>query len=264
MIAILSDIHSNIQALDAVLADMPKQVTEIIVLGDTIGGLSSPCEVLDRLMNLSKPLTAILGNWEENFFLARKGQYPEWWEGTQFANLAWTYDALQPHHWDYLDGLSSTLAFDRIAGGAFLFHAKPDDSMNGIHTEELAAKAVIGRTEKWLLCGHTHQARLYRLGEQNVVTVGSVGHSMDSIGGAACYVLIDEDRVVFRHVSYDVEATLNDLKNSSLSKCSPGFSKANALSVTTGRNYVHALLHFAQDYDGTWEEGEQVWLESLK
>ena len=68
-------------------------------VGDTIGGLASPCEVLDRIMNLSIPVTSILGNWEVILLLARKnGSYPRWWDGMLFANLVWTYNALQAHH----------------------------------------------------------------------------------------------------------------------------------------------------------------------
>ena len=264
MIAILSDIHSNIHALDAVLADMPKEVSEIWVLGDTVGGLSSPCEVLDRLMNLPKPLTAILGNWEENFFLAKKGKYPEWWEGTQCANLAWTYDSFKARHWDYLEGLSSTSSLDTVPEGAFLSHAKPWDSQNGIYNEDDAKEAAASRTEKWLFCGHIHQSKSFRVGGQRVVCVGSVGLSMDGIGGMACYALLDEGRLTFRHIDYDVDAAINDLKHSELARCSPGFSKANALSAATGQNYVQALIKSATAYDGTWEEGEQKWLESLK
>ena len=264
MIAVLSDIHGNIHALDAVLADIPKEVTNILILGDMVGGLATNCEVLDRLMNLSTPMTAILGNWEERFLADKKCQNREWRNSTKFATLAWTSDSLQARHWAFLEQLNSTLAFDQIIKGAFLFHAKPQDSNNGILTMENARQATMYRDEKWLLCGHTHQAKLFRVGEQRVVTVGSVGLSMDGIGGTACYVLIDEDKVTFKHVSYDIEATIADLKNSTLPSYAPGFSRANVLAVTYGENYVVALFDFVQAYGGTWEEGEQAWLASVE
>jgi len=262
MIAVLSDIHGNIQALDAVLVDMPQEVTDILVLGDIVGGLAGSCKVMDRLMNLTTPLTAILGNWEENLFDGKNGLHPEYWQGTQFATLAWTIDTLQPQHWAFLEGLNRTLTFDKLDGGAFLFHAKPDDSFNGIHSQVQAEEAVKAYTKKWLICGHTHQARLFRVGDQRVVTVGSVGHSVDKIGGVACYTLIDGDKVVFRYVSYDVGAAIADIKASELPHIAPGFAKANALTIGSGRNYTHELVHFARAYDGTWEEGEQAWINS--
>jgi len=263
MIAILSDIHSNIQALDAVLADMPKQVSEIWVLGDTIGGLSSPCEVLDRLMNLSIPVTKILGNWEEGFLDVRKGIIqPQ--EGAQFASMAWTYNALQSYHWDYLEVLSSTLNIDSVPGGAFLSHAAPWSSHVGVETEKTATEAAASRTEKWLFNGHIHVPKSFRIGNQRVVCVGSVGLSMDGIGGMACYTLLDGDKLSFKHIDYDMAATINDIENSELASCSPGFTKANILSLPTGKNFVGPFIDFVNAYDGTWEEGEQAWLESLK
>ena len=264
MIALLSDIHSNIHALDAVLADMPKEVSEIWVLGDTIGGMASPCEVLDRIMNLSIPVTKILGNWEENFFLAREGKCPQYWTSTQFANLAWTYNSLQAHHWQFLEGLSSTLSINTIPGGAFLSHAKPWDSQNGINTEEDAIEAAANRSEKWLFSGHFHHTRSFCIGNQRVVCVGSVGLPMENIGGMACYTLLDGNKLMFKYIDYDVEATIRDMKNSELAECAPGFVKANELSLISGKNHVAALLDFALAYDGTWEEGEQKWLESFK
>jgi len=264
MIAVLSDIHGNIHALDAVLADLPKEVNDILILGDMIGGLATNCEVLDRLMNLTTPMTAILGNWEERFLADRKSQIPEWRNNAMFAPLPWTSDSLQAHHWAFLEQLSSTLSFAQIIKGAFLFHAKPDDSNNGILTIEDAKQAANSRNEKWLLCGHTHQAKLFRVGEQRVVTVGSVGLSMDGIGGVACYVLIDEDKVTFKHVSYNINATIADLENSTLPSCAPGFSRANTLAIIYGENYVAPLTDFVQTYDGTWKEAEQAWLKSME
>jgi len=231
MIAILSDIHSNIQALNAVLENMPKEVSEIWVLGDTIGGLASPCEVLDRLMTLSTPVTKILGNWEENFLGVKNGLIqPQ--EDNDFATImAFTYDALKPHHWAFLEGLTSTLSIDTIPGGAFLSHAKPWDCRDGIDTKEDAIEAVASRTEKWLFSGHYHHMRAFRIGEQRVVCVGSVGISVDGVGGMACYTLLDGDKLSFRHIDYDIDSTITDLKNNGLA----GFTEGYAFALVSGR-----------------------------
>jgi len=264
MIAILSDIHSNIQALDAVLEDIPKEVSEIWVLGDTVGGMASPCETLDRLMNLSIPVTSILGNWEESFLAVKKGLIlPQ--KSDKFANImGFTYDALQAHHWAFLEELSSTLSIDTILGGAFLSHAKPWDCRDGIDTEEDAKEAAASRTEKWLFSGHYHHTRSFRVGNQRVVCVGSVGLSMDGIGGMACYTLLDGDKLSFKHVDYDVDAAINDLKNCEAAISAPGFVTAYVLGAASGQNYTQLFMDFAQAYDGTWEEAERAWVESLE
>ena len=103
MIAILSDIHSNLHALEAVLEDMPKNVSEIYILGDTIGGASPfPCEVLDTIMSLNVPVSSVLGNWEW-MVVSRRNDIPKEIRsnGTKLAAGAWAMDALDEHHWRY-------------------------------------------------------------------------------------------------------------------------------------------------------------------
>ena len=259
MIAILSDIHSNIHALDAVLADIP-EVSDIWILGDMIGGLAFPCKVLDRLMNLSIPVSAVLGNWEESLLEGKRGLHPEWWKTTQFSSLAWTVDALQPHHWAFLESLDGTISINTIAGGALLYHGRPKNAIESILTEKDVAEVAAVHSERWLLGGHTHIARLFRFGSDNqrVVGVGSVGLSMDGIGGTACYALLG-DNLTFRHVAYDVEAAIAALERSSLTQTAPGFARANALSMASGRNHIASLIDFCQAYSGSWEEAEQIW-----
>ena len=247
MIAILSDIHGNIHALDAVLADMPN-VSEIWVLGDTVGGGPFPCECLDRLLNLSIPVISILGNWEEWLLEGYKGLHPEWWEGKQFATGAWTVDHLKPYHWTYLEGLSKTLSLNSVSGGALLYHGSPEKSDGTILAQETAAEAAADHKEKWLLGGHVHRTRLFRVGYQRVAAVGSVGLSLDKIGGVACYTLLDRDHLVFRHVAYDLNAAIVAYKNSDYMKNVPYFSHAGAMTMITGLPYVGKLIDFINEY----------------
>ena len=268
MIGILSDIHGNLHALEAVLADMPK-VSEIWVLGDMIGGLAFPCEVMDRLLGLPVPISAVLGNWEERMLKARSGLHPEHYESTQFGSSCWTMEQLKPHHWSYLEGLESTLTVKINTGNALLYHGRPDDAFTGIYTQEEAKSAALGRNEQLLVGGHTHKCRLFRLGRQIVVGVGSIGFSFDGVGGVACYALLDKDNcsdiceisknIVFRHVAYDVEGAVAAIKSSGLYERAPGFSRAISLSADTGNNYVMPLLQFCEKYNGPFEEAELVW-----
>ena len=80
----------------------------------------------------------------------------------------------------------------------------------------------------------------------------------------AGYTLFDEGKLSFRHVDYDMDSAINDLKNSEFAKQSPGYSSAIILSVETGKDYATMLRDFVHAYDGSWEEAEQIWLESLK
>ena len=261
MIGILSDIHGNLHALEAVLADMP-EVSEIWVLGDMVGGLAFPCEVMERLLNLPVPVSAVLGNWEERMLEARSGLHPEHFKSSKFGSSAWTMEQLKPHHWSYLDGLGNTLALEGYPGGALLYHGRPGDAYTGIYSKEDAqsvAKSPEGSGKKLLVGGHTHKCRLFRLDNQIVVGVGSIGFSFDGIEGAACYALLENDGIVFRHVSYDAEKAVNAIKSSGLYERAPGFSRAIALSASKGRNHVMSLLNFCEKYGGPFEEAELAW-----
>ena len=263
MIAVLSDIHGNLHALDAVLKDMPA-VSEIWVLGDMVGGWIYPCEVLDRLLNLSVPVTAVRGNWENGLIEGKNGIHPDWWDSERYTTSAWTVDALKPHHWDYIEKLENTAICDSVRGGAMLFHGRPDNfktDVVGIFKQDDAAQYMAEYEQKWLLGGHIHRTRLYRDKDKRLAIVGSIGLNFDGIGGTACYALLDED-IVFRHVSYDIESAVKEMENSELYERDFAFIRANCLSALHGRNYIMSLLTFGNSYDGSWSEAGKAWDQS--
>jgi len=212
MIAVLSDIHSNLHALDAVLADIPA-VSDIWVLGDTIGGMCPfPCQVLDRLMGLHIPVTAILGNWEETMLEVRHNIDPKLRaERSKITAGVWVIDTLQPHHWDYLSKLETKIKI----GDALIYHGTPEDTHELITCQAYAKEVASRHDSKLLLGGHTHKPQLYNLGSQMVVNTGSVGQ-FDGMPGMACYVLLDGEDVSFRHVPYDFGVAVAAARNSEL------------------------------------------------
>jgi len=231
MIALLSDIHSNIYALDAVLKDMPK-VSVAYVLGDTVGGANPfPCQVLDTLMNLDMRVSAILGNWEAWMINVRHDIPPEWrGDGTKIAAGAWTMDVMKEHHWNFLEGLGTDLCVDDM----LLFHGSPESLKDEIICQDSAEELAKRHNAKWLIGGHTHKARLFRVGSHRVVNVGSVGLSCDCIGGTACYALLDEDNIIFRHVSYDLESAVKAIENSELFTLAGDFSRQTISIMKSG------------------------------
>lgn len=278
MIAILADIHANLYALEAVLADMPK-VSEIWILGDMTGELPHPCQVLDRLIELPVPVYAIAGNREMSLLEAKNGRHADWWKGTQMRALAWTTDQLQPHHWKYMNNLLPVMPLNTIPDGALLFHGLPQKVRGQMYQREDAVKAVRGVTEHLLVCGHIHKARIHQIGNQTVINAGSVGLSLDGIGGVATYVLLDEKnkegsrpRAAFRKVTYDVDKTVNEIQKYGLSDLAPGISRAVILELQTGYHHVVSLVGFchayAEQYLGhaiqsippeLWNEAEKIW-----
>jgi len=252
MIAILADIHANLYALEAVLEDMPR-VSQIWLLGDALGCLNYPGEVLDRLLNLDAPVYSILGNHEEALLDEKNGKHPDWRMGTQYASMIWTSEALKPRHWEYIEGLRPAQSVDSVPGGALLYHGLPGSTRGCIFTEDAARKAAQGRPERILAGGHSHQARMFRLGSQAVMDAGSVGIALGGIGGTACYALLDEEKAdparyaVFRSVAYDVEGAVASLMKSELPERAPGITRAAASELRTGRHYMMALVIFAMN-----------------
>jgi len=233
MIALLSDIHSNLYALEAVLSDMPK-VSAVYVLGDMIGGASPfPCEVLDTLMGPDVPVHAIIGNWEGWMLGARHNIPPEIrGNGTKLAAGAWAMDVLQERHWNYLEGLEKTLHVNDM----LLFHGSPERLKGEILCQKDAEELAQKHDAKWLIGGHIHRTQLFKVGTQRVVNAGSVGISCDNIGGVACYALFDGDDIVFRHVAYDVESAIKAIEASELYTLSNDFVKTQ-IAVMRNGNY---------------------------
>ncbi len=280
MIAVLADIHANLHALDAVLDDMP-EVSAVWVLGDTTGELPFPREVLDRLAGLGEkiPLYAVAGNREQSLLEARAGLHPDWWEGPRFSVLAWTADQLTQAHWESIKTQPAFLTLEDVPGGAALFHGSPDKVRGKIRLREHAEAAAACVPERWLACGHTHNARLFRVGGKVIVNAGSVGLPLDGMAGAACYALLDETsepssvgNVAFRQVSYDVDAAVAALHKSELAELAPGVSRAIALELRTGRHHLMGLVEFCMAYAerelghaaddipaALWAEAEALW-----
>jgi predicted phosphodiesterase len=174
-IAVLSDIHGNLDALEAVLADVARRGVDLTVnLGDILSGPLQPRETADRLMALDLP--TIRGNHERQMLAADLGamaasdRYAA--ECITPSQRAWL-EALPPHRW--------------LADGVFLCHATPDSDvacfLEDIRDGELMPaplRAIEARAKSCqaalILCGHSHIPRVSRLGSgQVIVNPGSVG-----------------------------------------------------------------------------------------
>jgi predicted phosphodiesterase len=174
-IAAISDIHGNLGALDAVIADIERRGVDLIVnLGDILSGPLLPCETADRLMALHLP--TIRGNHERQLLAEdRQGM------GPSDRHAA---DAITNAQREWLAALPATLA---LADGVFLCHATPESDvacyLENIRDGQLipAPLAEIEqRTEpckaSLILCGHTHIPRVASLTNgQVIVNPGSVG-----------------------------------------------------------------------------------------
>jgi predicted phosphodiesterase len=174
-IAVISDIHGNIGALEAVLADIEtREVGAIVNLGDALSGPLFPAECADRLMSLSIP--TIRGNHERQLLtLAAEEMGP---------SDRYTASCLRSDHFEWIAGLPFTL---RLYDEVLLVHGTPDsdlmyfletvdeDGLRPASIQEIKSRAT-GTDAALILCGHTHMPRSFRLDDDLlIVNPGSVG-----------------------------------------------------------------------------------------
>ena len=228
--ALISDIHSNFEALTAVLADIrEQQITEIYCLGDIIGYGPNPCECLDAAMGMD---LCILGNHDQASMFDPDGFNPValraiYWTRNQLDQSTGNSGAIHKR-WDFLGELPV-----RHHEGEILFvHGSPRDPTNEYvfpeHAyDERKMKNLFRRVDQYCFQGHTHIPGVfteqgefvspeecdyqYALGEGKLmVNVGSVGQPRDN-DPRACYVILTDETIYFRRVEYPFEDTIRKI-----------------------------------------------------
>jgi diadenosine tetraphosphatase ApaH/serine/threonine PP2A family protein phosphatase len=231
MLAILSDVHANLEALQAVLEDIGRhRVGAIYCLGDTLGYGPNPRECLDLVA--AKCTLILLGNHDQAVLLGPVGfrehasRAVHW---TQAQLQAPVLDAAAEARWHkFLTDLPSCRAEEDV----LYVHGSPRDPLNEyIFPAHVQAPFIMAdlftRVRRCCFQGHTHVPGIfseqvvgfyefrppqpYQLGGcKSLVNVGSVGQPRDG-DWRACYVLFDGETVHFRRVAYDVDTTVRKI-----------------------------------------------------
>jgi predicted phosphodiesterase len=233
MKAILSDIHGNLEALEAVLADVQsRQIDEVICLGDIIGYGPNPRECLEKIKDAD---LLICGNHEDavlsgdaKSFNSRARRSVDWTR----AQL-WGEGVPEDLGESYRE-LLATFQLDVMHNGARYIHGSPRDPVKEYVTPRDARdaakmKSIFGMIDSICFVGHTHVPWVFTeegystpddlfgvyldTGAKALVNVGSVGQPRDN-DPRACYATFDMDTVVYRRVEYDVEAVVAKVRAS--------------------------------------------------
>lgn len=207
-IAVLADIHGNVPALEAVIADLERQrVDEVLVGGDLVGRGPEGSRVVRRVRELGWP--AIRGNHEDYLLGFRGGELSrERREAEEWAASRWMAAELSGDDAAYIASLPLSLARDDLR----LVHGTPASNRHGIGPwtppETLAAHH--GEVaERVLVCAHTHRPLVREVAGGWVVNVGSVGLPFNR-DPRAQYAILRSDpqtgwRAEPRQVPYDRE-----------------------------------------------------------
>ncbi|HEX6637576.1 MAG TPA: metallophosphoesterase family protein [Steroidobacteraceae bacterium] len=177
-IALVSDIHGNLPALEAVLEDTRRRaVTRVVNLGDSLSGPLLPLETARFLM--AQDWVQLAGNHER--------QLLQFFERGGGASDAYAHALLTPEVFEWLHGLEPARALD---DEIFLCHGTPrsdveyflesieGDCTRAASDDEIAARSALppGVDPRVIACGHTHVPRVAQLAERPLlVNPGSVG-----------------------------------------------------------------------------------------
>jgi diadenosine tetraphosphatase ApaH/serine/threonine PP2A family protein phosphatase len=207
--AVLSDIHGNLPALEAVIADARDQgCGAFLNLGDCLSGPLWPAETADLLIALDWP--TIAGNHERQLLAPRAGMR---------ASDAFAADRLSDGHRRWIAALPALLVIDDILACHGFPTSDLDHLLFDVGTGWLAAASdatiaarVGNRRETLILCGHSHRPseRAYAPGRR-AANPGSVGlqafvdhgYYVESDSPAARYAILDGHSLAFRAVEYD-------------------------------------------------------------
>lgn len=226
MRAIISDIHANLEALEAVLADIKsKGVKEIYCLGDIIGYGPNPRECIDLVMEHTQ--FCLLGNHDQASMFDPEGfntgaERAIFWTRSQLESG--TSDKDNDRRWEFLGELPRlkreqiTLYVHGSARNPLNEYVFPEDIYNQRKMER-----IFGLVDRYCFQGHTHIPGVftedldflspseidmkYDLGDNKaLINVGSVGQPRDG-DNRSSYVILDGQTVHFNRVEYDFNIT---------------------------------------------------------
>ena len=230
---LISDIHANLPALEAVLADLAKgQPAGVYHLGDLVGYMSSPNEVVKLLRDSGIP--GVAGNYDSTVATDYKncGCRADTPRDEELAHISfeWTRKAVTPETKALLGALPFRIDIKpsggHVAGPTImLFHATPVNNLVYV-TEDRPdsflskmAQQAGARTGDVICFGHTHKPWHRVVDGIHFVNAGSVGRPKDG-DSRACYVVVDmngaEPVVGFFRVDYDIERAARGIEENSL------------------------------------------------
>lgn len=259
-LALISDIHSNLPALESVLRDIkPFAPDQIISLGDQVNLGPCPREVLALLR--AEGVTCLHGN-HERYILSVQQDDPGY-AGANFNLLRFQRDMLHPEE----------ITFPKVMEieGAIFTHAMPDDDRFPVfhvkHCTERLRQMTFDKPTH-IFCGHGHDPMHYRMGNLTLDVIGSVGCMDAGVPGTAPYAILDIERDFTAlqpyYAAYDVRAIPGLFRKCGMAEACPIMTHITCLQMMNNRDY---LLGFVAQANALAKEkgeahvSEETWAE---
>jgi putative phosphoesterase len=210
-IAVLADVHGNLPALRAVLAELDGEpVDAIVVAGDVVGG-PLPREALDALAARPEAVHWVAGNAERETIAVFDGAPPR--VGPPGVAARWSADALDVRWRDALASWPVRLEMD----GVCFCHGSPrrdDEILTRVTPLAALLEALAGVEAPLVVGGHTHQQVRREIGDARVyANAGSVGMPYEGRPGAF-WLRVDDGVAEPRRTDYDLDAAAAELRAS--------------------------------------------------
>ena len=257
LIAVLSDVHANLPALEAVLADAAAYHPEgYVVAGDLTGG-PHPNETIALLRSLDVWL--IRGNTDSNLLRLGRGEAPpEWYTCRQWALARWSLKQLDEHAYEYLAALPEERVIAlRGASPLRVVHGSPGAPAAGldpVNERAQLARVMAACVEPVLICGHTHEAWYVETQGHLALNPGAVCGPLDGTIGAEYGLLEWRDHrwhAYLRQVPYDIGSVRTAFEESGLLSEGGALARAFLRSIETGRNIAEDFLAHAYGLTAT-------------
>lgn len=208
MLAAIYDVHGNLPALSAVLAEIRREGVEQVVIGGDVVPGPMPGECLAALRELEIPTRFIHGNGERAVLQAHRGEDLTAIPPHAHPAIRWVVEQLSADELGTLASWPSTYRHEVQGLGEVLFcHATPqnDTDIFTIRTPEESLRPIFEPTGADLVvCGHTHMQFDRQVGSVRVVNAGSVGMPFGEPG--AYWLLLGPKGVEHQRSGYDLES----------------------------------------------------------
>jgi predicted phosphodiesterase len=210
-VAVLNDVHGNLPALEAVLAEVERASPDAVLVGGDVCAGPFPREVLERLLALGPVARFVRGNGDRA--LLEPGG-----DDVESERVRWVARRLTQEQRAFLGGLPTTLPLDVDGLGATLFcHGSPrsDEEIVTRATPEKRLRAILaGVDEAVVVFAHTHVQFDRTAAGKRLVNAGSVGLPYEGRPGAY-WALLGPD-VEFRHTEYDVVSAAEEIRRTGM------------------------------------------------
>ncbi len=218
-VAVISDLHGNIEALESVFADINSQgIQKVLILGDLAIMGPEPNEAINFVRKLPEKYEIEIIQGNTDLMIVNEGipDFPPFIKNA----IQYAKDTVTPDNKEFLKNLPQQKSIKIGETSILMVHGSPrkqDENILPAKSVEEIRPMLDEVKEALILCGHTHLPAGYQIDKQTIVNDGSVGRPLTG-DQKACYVVLDIDEtkkdsfaVEHRFIDFDIETAAKKL-----------------------------------------------------